>query len=98
MGPNLLFHLAAFGRNSPFHGAPLRAIASWWKDLGTITEFSPQVKQAIIDGVQKRQAIARSTNSTVSATPCCWNCLLPHKGEEAAEAAIAGGHGDNFNK
>ena len=31
-------------------------VASWWKDLGTITEFSPQVKQAIIDGVQKEAA------------------------------------------
>ena len=25
-------------------------VASWWKDLGTITEFSPEVTQAIIDG------------------------------------------------
>jgi hypothetical protein len=26
-------------------------VATWWKDLGTITEFSPQVKQTIVDGV-----------------------------------------------
>jgi hypothetical protein len=26
-------------------------ITTWWKDLGTLTEFSPQVKQTIVDGV-----------------------------------------------
>jgi hypothetical protein len=28
-------------------------VATWWKDLGTITEFSPEVKQTIVDGVLK---------------------------------------------
>jgi hypothetical protein len=28
-------------------------LATWWKDLGTITEFSPEVKQTIIEGVAK---------------------------------------------
>jgi len=54
MGPNLLFHLGG-GQGGIQHfmehlSGPL---ASWWKDLGTITEFSPQVKQTIIDGVME---------------------------------------------
>jgi hypothetical protein len=28
-------------------------MAAWWKDLGTITEFSPDVKQTILNGVLK---------------------------------------------
>jgi len=32
------------------------ALATWWKDLGTITEFSPQVTKTIIDGVQQEAA------------------------------------------
>jgi hypothetical protein len=28
-------------------------LAAWWKDLGTITEFSPEVKQTIVNGVLK---------------------------------------------
>ena len=52
MGPNLLFHLGG-GQGGIQHfmehlSGPL---TSWWKDLGTITEFSPQVKQTIVDGV-----------------------------------------------
>jgi carnitine 3-dehydrogenase len=27
------------------------ALATWWKDLGTITDFTPQVKQTIINRV-----------------------------------------------
>jgi 3-hydroxyacyl-CoA dehydrogenase len=54
MGPNLLFHLGG-GQGGIQHfmehlSGPL---ASWWKDLGTITEFTPQVTQTIIDGVLK---------------------------------------------
>jgi hypothetical protein len=30
--------------------------ATWWKDLGKITEFSPEVKQTIIDGVLQEAA------------------------------------------
>src|SRR5712675_2004214 len=54
MGPNLLFHLAGGeGGIQHFMEHLSGPVATWWKDLGTITEFSPQVKQAIIDGVQK---------------------------------------------
>lgn len=51
MGPNLLFHLGG-GANGIHHffeqfSGPL---SLWWKDLGTITEFSPEVTKTIIDG------------------------------------------------
>ena len=54
MGPNLLFHLAGGqGGIQHFMEHLSGPVASWWKDLGTITEFSPQVKQMIVDGVLK---------------------------------------------
>src|SRR5499425_445879 len=54
MGPNVLFHLGGGqGGIKHFieHLGP--ALSTWWKDLGTITEFSPEVTKTIIDGVQK---------------------------------------------
>jgi 3-hydroxyacyl-CoA dehydrogenase len=60
MGPNLLFHLAGGqGGIQHFMEHLSGPVASWWKDLGTITEFSPQVKQMIVDGVLK-EADSRS--------------------------------------
>jgi 3-hydroxyacyl-CoA dehydrogenase len=54
MGPNLLFHLGGGqGGIQHFMEHLSGPVAKWWKDLGTITEFSPEVKQAIIDGVLK---------------------------------------------
>lgn len=51
MGPNLLFHLGGGeGGIRHFMDHLSGPLASWWKDLGTITDFSPEVKQAIIDG------------------------------------------------
>jgi 3-hydroxyacyl-CoA dehydrogenase len=54
MGPNLLFHLGG-GQGGVQHFMEHLSgpVATWWKDLGTLTEFSPQVKQTIIDGVLK---------------------------------------------
>ena len=51
MGPNLLFHLGG-GANGIHHFMEqfTGPLTTWWKDLGTITEFSPEVKQTIIDG------------------------------------------------
>jgi 3-hydroxyacyl-CoA dehydrogenase len=54
MGPNLLFHLAG-GAGGIQHalehlGGPM---AIWWKDLGSPTEFTPRIKQTLIDGVTK---------------------------------------------
>jgi 3-hydroxyacyl-CoA dehydrogenase len=54
MGPSLLFHLAGGpGGIQHFMEHLSGPVATWWKDLGTITDFSPQVKQTIIDGVLK---------------------------------------------
>src|ERR1700749_268934 len=54
MGPNLLFHLGGGqGGIQHFMEHLSGPVATWWKDLGTITEFSPEVKQTIVDGVLK---------------------------------------------
>src|ERR1700761_3292324 len=54
MGPNLLFHLGGgAGGIQHFMEHLSGPVATWWKDLGTITDFSPQVKQTIVDGVLK---------------------------------------------
>jgi len=89
MGPNLLFHLGG-GQGGIQHfmehiSGPL---ASWWKDLGTITEFSPEVKQKIIDGVMK-EAGNRSIEELERERD---NMLLEllatrSKGEETSKAA-----------
>src|ERR1700728_2059603 len=54
MGPNLLFHLGGGqGGIQHFMEQFTGPMAAWWKDLGKITEFSPEVKQTIVDGVSK---------------------------------------------
>src|SRR6201997_2452909 len=54
MGPNLLFHLGGGpGGIQHFMEQFTGPMSTWWKDLGTITEFSPEVKQTIMDGVLK---------------------------------------------
>ena len=54
MGPNLLFHLGGGeGGIQHFMEHLSGPVATWWKDLGTITEFSPEVKQTIVNGVLK---------------------------------------------
>ena len=54
MGPNLLFHLAGGeGGIQHFMEHLSGPVATWWKDLGTITEFSPEVKKTIVNGVLK---------------------------------------------
>jgi CRISPR/Cas system-associated protein Cas10 (large subunit of type III CRISPR-Cas system) len=60
MGPNLLFHLAGGeGGIQHFMQHLSGPVATWWKDLGAITEFSSEVKQTIVNGVLK-QANGRS--------------------------------------
>src|SRR6202051_1905497 len=57
MGPNLLFHLGGGqGGIQHFMDHLSGPTATWWKDLGKITEFSPEVKQTIIDGVLQEAA------------------------------------------
>ena len=89
MGPNLLFHLGG-GQGGIQHfmehlSGPL---ATWWKDLGTITEFSPQIKQTIIDGVLK-EAGKRSIEELERERDSMLLELLDtrSKGEKAAKAA-----------
>jgi hypothetical protein len=54
MGPNLLFHLGGGpGGIQHFMEQFTGPLSTWWKNLGTITEFSPEVKQTIIEGVSK---------------------------------------------
>jgi 3-hydroxyacyl-CoA dehydrogenase len=71
MGPNLLFHLGGGqGGIEHFMDHLSGPVSTWWKDLGRITEFTPQIRQTIIDGVLKE---AGGWNG--NATPCYWNCL-----------------------
>jgi 3-hydroxyacyl-CoA dehydrogenase len=96
MGPNLLFHLGGGpGGIQHFMEQFSGPLATWWKDLGTITEFSPTVKQTIIEGVTK-EANGRSIQELERERDSMLLELLATraKGEEAAEAAIAGGRGD----
>jgi len=52
MGPNLQFHLAGGqGGIQHFMEQFTGPLTSWWKDLGSLTEFSPLVRQTIVDGV-----------------------------------------------
>jgi len=54
MGPNLLFHLGGGqGGMQHFLAQFTGPLAAWWKDLGKITEFSPEVKQTLLEGVLK---------------------------------------------
>src|ERR1700740_1142155 len=54
MGPHMLFHLGGGpGGIQHFMEHLSGPVATWWKDLGTITEFSPEVKQTIVNGVLK---------------------------------------------
>jgi hypothetical protein len=62
-------------------------VATWWKDLGTITEFSPEVKQTIVNGVLK-EANGRSIAELERERDSMLLELLATraKGEEAAPA------------
>src|ERR1700741_706569 len=54
MGPSLLVHLGGGqGGLQHFLGQFTGPLAAWWKDLGKITEFSPEVKQTLLEGVLK---------------------------------------------
>jgi 3-hydroxyacyl-CoA dehydrogenase len=52
MGPNLLFHLGGGeGGIRHFMEHLSGPVATWWKDLGNLQDFTPAVKQTIVDGV-----------------------------------------------
>ena len=62
MGPNMLFHLGGgAGGIQHFMEHLSGPLASWWKDLGNFTEWPPESKQTIIDGVLK-EADGRSVD------------------------------------
>jgi len=92
MGPNLLFHLGGGqGGMQHFLGQFTGPLAAWWKDLGKITEFSPEVKQTLLEGVLK-EAGNRSIEELEHERDAMLLELLAtrSKGEKAAEAALAG--------
>jgi hypothetical protein len=93
MGPNLLFHLGG-GQGGIQHfmehlSGPL---STWWKDLGKITEFSPEVTKTIIKGVQD-EAGNRSIDELERERDAMLLELLATraKGEKAAQAAMSNG-------
>jgi 3-hydroxyacyl-CoA dehydrogenase len=94
MGPNLLFHLGGGpGGIQHFMEQFTGPLSTWWKDLGTITEFSPQVKQTIIDGVQK-EAGNRSIEELERERDSMLLELLATRAEGEKAALAAAGHGD----
>jgi hypothetical protein len=54
MGPNLLFHLGG-GQGGIRHFMEHLAgpLATWWKDLGSFTDWPAGSQQTIIDGVSQ---------------------------------------------
>src|SRR5215469_6794530 len=86
MGPNLLFHLGGGQDGIKHFMAHLGpALATWWKDLGTITEFSPQVTKTIIDGVQQ-EAAGRSIDELAEERDKVLLGLLALRSETSSEA------------
>lgn len=91
MGPNLLFHLGGGqGGIQHFMDQFTGPLATWWKDLGKITDFSPEVKQMIIKGVQS-EAGDRSIEELERERDAMLLELLATraKDEKAAEAAMS---------
>ena len=91
MGPSLLFHLGGGpGGINHFMEHLSGPMASWWKDLGKITEFKPQTQQTIIDGVHK-EAANRSVDELNRERDAMLLELLAtrSKGEQLAHAATA---------
>ena len=95
MGPNLLFHLGGGqGGIQHFMGHLSGPVSTWWKDLGTITEFSPQLRQTIIDGVLK-EAGSHSIEELEEERNTMLLELLAVRadGEKAAQEAEENGNG-----
>jgi len=96
MGPSLNFHLGG-GQGGIKHIVEhiFPAMYVWWKDLGTMTELSPQTAKTIIDGTLK-EAGNRSIEELERERDTMLLELLATrtKGEKAAEAAVGAGRGD----
>jgi 3-hydroxyacyl-CoA dehydrogenase len=96
MGPNLLFHLGGGpGGIQHFMEQFTGPLATWWKDLGKITDFSPEVKQTIIQGVLTEAGNRSIVELERERDSMLLELLVTRtKGEEEAQAALAGGRGD----
>jgi 3-hydroxyacyl-CoA dehydrogenase len=95
MGPNLLFHLGGGqGGIQHFMDHLSGPVAVWWKDLGKLTEFSPEIKQTIIAGVLEEVG-GRSIEELEHERDAMLLELLAtrSKGEKVAQAAAAGAAG-----
>jgi 3-hydroxyacyl-CoA dehydrogenase len=93
MGPHLLFHLGGGqGGIQHFMEHLSGPVATWWKDLGKITDYTPEVKQTIIEGTLQ-EAGNRSIEELERERDSMLLELLAirAKGEKAAQAATAGG-------
>jgi 3-hydroxyacyl-CoA dehydrogenase len=91
MGPNLLFHLGGGqGGMQHFLEQFTGPLAAWWKDLGKITEISPDVKQTLLEGVLK-EAGNRSIEELERERDAMLLELLATraKGEEASQEVVA---------
>lgn len=91
MGPNILFHLGGGqGGMQHFLEQFTGPLATWWKDLGKITEFSPEVKQTLLEGVLN-EAGGRSIEELERERDSMLLELLATraKDEKAAQEAIA---------
>src|SRR6202789_2501510 len=100
MGPNLLFHLGGGpGGIQHFMEHLSGTVAKWWKELGTITGVSLEVKQTIIEGVSK-VANGRSIEELERERDSMLLELLAtrSKGEEKAQAASTGAAATSSNR
>ena len=89
MGPNLLFHLGGGeGGIKHFMEHLSGPVAAWWKDLGALTDFTPQVKQTLVDGVLK-EAGGRSIDQLAEQRDAVLLGLLRLRNKAAAPSAPA---------
>ena len=87
MGPNLLFHLGGGeGGIRHFMEHLSGPVATWWKDLGNLQDFTPAVKQTIVDGVQQ-EAGNRSLSELAAERDKVLLGLLKLRAESDAESA-----------
>ena len=86
MGPNLLFHLGG-GRGGIEHFLDHLSgpISTWWKDLGKITDFTPQIKRTIIDGALKEAGGRSIEELEQERDATLLQLLAARKGERVAE-------------
>src|ERR1700757_2032838 len=91
MGPNLLFHLGGGqGGMQHFLAQFTGPLSAWWKDLGKITEFSPEVKQTLLEGTLK-EAGGRSIEELERERDAMLLELLATRAKDEKKAQLAVG-------